>query len=327
MKAIRIHETGGLEVLRYEDVPLPEPGEGEVRVKVEAAGVNFIDIYHRTGLYSLSLPVIPGLEAAGVVDAVGPGVRELKVGDRVAYSSQLGAYAEYAVVPEAKLAPVPDQLDLASAAAVILQGITAHYLVHSTYPLKAGETTLIHAAAGGVGLLLVQLAKRLGATVIGTVSTEEKAQLARQAGADHVILYTEQDFEKETRRLTGDRGVDVVYDSVGQTTFDKSLNLIRPRGYLVLFGQSSGPVSPIDPTILMSKGSLYLTRPTIFHYVASREEFLQRATDLFKWLVAGELTLRIDRKLPLSQAGEAQRLLASRQTSGKLLLVPQAVRS
>jgi NADPH2:quinone reductase len=322
MKAIRIYEFGGPEKLRYEEVPLPEPGGGEVRVKIEAAGVNFIDIYHRTGLYPLPLPATPGVEAAGVVEAVGPGVTELKVGDPVAYSSQPGAYAEYAVVPESKLVPVPAELDLTSAAAVMLQGMTAHYLTHSTYPLKAGETALVHAAAGGVGLLLVQVAKRLGATVIGTVSTEEKAQLAREAGADHVILYTQTDFEEETKRLTDGAGVHVVYDSVGKTTFDKSLNVLRPQGYLVLFGQSSGPVSSFDPAILNAKGSLFLTRPSLFHYVAKREDLLWRSGDLFKWLVAGELTLRIDQKLSLAEAAEAHRLLASRQTAGKLLLVP-----
>lgn len=322
MKAVRVHEVGGPEALRYEDVPQPEAGEGQVLVKIEAAGVNFIDIYHRTGLYKLPLPATIGLEAAGVVEAVGPGVTEFKVGDRVAYSSSLGAYAEYAAVPEDKLVPVPDGVDLATAAAAILQGMTAHYLTHSTYPLKAGDTILVHAAAGGVGLLLVQMAKRLGAGVIGTVSTEGKARLAASAGADHVIRYTETDFEAATKELTGGRGVDVVYDSVGQATFDKSLNVIRPRGYLVLFGQSSGPVAPLDPNILNPKGSLYLTRPTIFHYVAERKDLLWRSGDLFNWIKSGELKVRIDRTLPLAEAGEAQRLLASRQTAGKVLLQP-----
>ncbi len=322
MKAIRVHEVGGPEQLRYEEVATPEPGEGEVRVKIEAAGINFIDIYHRSGQYPLSPPFTPGLEAAGVVDATGPGVTEFKVGDHVAYTSQLGSYADYNLVPADKLVPVPAELDLSLAAAAMLQGLTAHYLTYSTYPLKAGETTLIHAAAGGVGLLLVQLAKKLGATVIGTVSTEEKAKLARQAGADHVILYTQTDFETETKRLTGGRGVDVVYDSVGQTTFDKSLNVLRLRGYMVLFGQSSGKVPPVDLQVLNSKGSLFVTRPLLFHYIASREELLQRAGDLFQWLRAGELTVRIDRKLPLADAAEAHRLLAGRQTAGKVLLVP-----
>jgi NADPH2:quinone reductase len=322
MKAIRIHETGGPEVLRYEDTDLGDPGEGEVRVKIAAAGVNFIDIYQRTGLYSITLPFTLGLEAAGVIEAVGPGVTEFKVGDHVAYSSQPGAYAEAANVPVSKLAPVPAELDLAQAAASILQGMTAHYLTHSTYPLKEGETTLVHAAAGGAGLLLVQVAKMLGATVIGTVSTEEKAQLARQAGADHVILYTQTDFEAETKRLTDGRGVDVVYDSVGKTTFDKSLNVLRPRGYMVLFGQSSGPVPPLDPNILNPKGSLFLTRPTLFHYVAERAELLKRAGDLFHWITSGQVSVRIDRSLPLAEAGEAHHLLASRKTAGKLVLIP-----
>jgi len=322
VKAIRIHETGDLDVLRYEDVSLPEPGAGEVRVKLEAVGVNFIDIYHRTGLYPLSLPATPGLEGAGVVDAIGPDVTALRVGDRVAYSGSLGAYAEYAVVPEAKLVPVPDGVELTTAAAALLQGMTAHYLVYSTYPLKEGETALIHAAAGGVGLLLVQMAKRIGATVIGTVSTEEKARLAREAGADHVIRYTEADFEAETKHLTGGRGVDVVYDSVGQATFDKSLNVLRQRGMMVLFGQSSGPVPPFNLGLLNTKGSLYVTRPSLFHYVAQREELEWRAGDLFRWIGDGSLKVRIDRTLPLAQAAEAQRLLASRQTAGKLLLQP-----
>ncbi|MEW5957744.1 MAG: quinone oxidoreductase [Chloroflexota bacterium] len=322
MKAIRVHQVGGPEQLRYEDVPTPEPGEGEVRVKIEAAGINFIDIYHRTGLYPLSLPFSPGLEAAGVVDAVGSGVTGFKAGDPVAYTSQLGSYAEYNLAPADRLVPVPAGLDLSLAAAVMLQGMTAHYLAYSTYPLKAGETTLIHAAAGGVGLLLVQLAKKLGATVIGTVSTEEKAELARQAGADHVILYTQTDFEAETKRLTEGRGVDVVYDSVGQATFDKSLNVLRLRGYMVLFGQSSGKVPPVDLQILNSKGSLFVTRPLLFHYIASREELLQRSGDLFRWLRAGELQVRIDRKLLLADAAQAHQLLAARQTAGKVLLIP-----
>lgn len=322
MKAIRIRSTGGPEVLEYEEIPLPEPGKGEVRVKIAAAGVNFIDIYHRTGLYPMEYPFTPGMEAAGVVDALGPDVTEFKAGDRVAYSSQIGAYADYAVVPATKLVPVPAGLDLVQAAAVMLQGMTAHYLTLSTYPLKSGETALIHAAAGGVGLLLVQVAKKLGATVIGTVSTEEKAELARQAGADHIIRYTETDFEQETKRLTGDTGVHVVYDSVGKDTFDKSLKVLRPRGYMVLFGQSSGPVPPFDPNILNRRGSLFLTRPSLFHYVAAREDLLQRAGDLFEWLITGELTVHIDREIPLANAAEAHRLLAGRQTAGKLVLIP-----
>ena len=322
MKAIRVHEFGGPEALRYEDLPTPEPGEGEVLVKIAAAGVNYIDIYHRTGLYPLSLPITLGLEAAGIVEAMGSGVGEFKLGDPVAFSSQQGAYAEYIVVPAAKLVPVPAELDLNSAAAALLQGMTAHFLTHRTYPLKAGDVALIHAAAGGVGLLLVQMAKRLGATVIGTTSTEEKAQLVREAGADHVILYTQADFETETKRLTEGRGVDVVYDSVGKTTFDKSLNVLRPRGLMVLFGQASGKVPPFDPGILATKGSLFLTRPMLFHHIATREDLLGHSGELFKWLAAGQLKLRIDHQLPLADAAEAHRLLASRQTAGKLLLIP-----
>ncbi len=322
MKAIRIHEFGGPEVLRYDDVPTPTPGPGEVLVKIAAAGVNYIDTYHRTGLYPLALPITLGLEAAGTVEAVGPGVTEFKPGDRVAYATQQGAYAEYSVVPEAKLIPVPAGLDFAPAAAALLQGMTAHFLTHSTYPLKPGDTALIHAAAGGAGLLLVQVAKRLGATVIGTVSTEAKAQLARQAGADHIILYTQSDFEAETKGLTGGRGVDVVYDSVGQSTFDKSLNVLRPCGMMVLFGQSSGKVAPFDPGLLAAKGSLFLTRPLLFQYVAARSDLVWRATDIFAWMAAGELNVRIDRQLPLAEAAEAHRLLQGRQTAGKVLLIP-----
>lgn len=322
MKAIRVHEFGGPEALRYEDLPTPEPGQGEVLVKIAAAGVNYIDIYHRVGLYPLSLPITLGLEAAGIVEAMGSGVAEFKLGDPVAFSSQQGAYAECIVVPAAKLVPVPAELDLNSAAAALLQGMTAHFLTHRTYPLKAGDVALIHAAAGGVGLLLVQMAKRLGATVIGTTSTEEKAQLVREAGADHVILYTQADFETETKRLTEGRGVDVVYDSVGKTTFDKSLNVLRPRGLMVLFGQASGKVSPFDPGALATKGSLFLTRPMLFHHIAAREDLLGHSGELFKWLAAGQLKLRIDHQLPLADAAEAHRLLASRQTAGKLLLIP-----
>jgi len=322
MKAIRIHQTGNPEVMQYKDVSTPEPGQGQVLVKIAASGVNFIDIYHRTGLYDKPLPFTPGLEAAGVVEAVGPGVTEFEVGDHVAYGASPGAYAQYSVVPQTKLVPVPDELDLATAAASLLQGMTAHYLVYSTYPLKAGETVLIHAAAGGVGLLLVQMAKKLGATIIGTVSTKEKAQLAREAGVDHIIRYTETDFAEETRRITDGQGVHVVYDSVGQTTFEQGLDLLRPRGYMVLFGQSSGKVSPIDPNILNPKGSIFLTRPSLFHYVADRTELLWRARDLFNWLASEELWLRVDRQLPLAQAAEGHRLLAGRKTAGKLLLIP-----
>ncbi|GAB4411231.1 MAG: quinone oxidoreductase [Anaerolineae bacterium] len=322
MKAIRVHEFGGPEMLRCDDLPVPEPGQGEVLVKMAAAGVNFIDIYHRIGIYQQPLPTTLGVEGAGTVAAVGPGVTEFKPGDPVAFSGPQGADAEYTLVPAAKLVPVPAALDLSLAAAVLLQGMTAHFLTHSTFPLKKGDITLIHAAAGGVGLLLVQMAKMLGATVIGTTSSEEKAQLVREAGADHVILYTQADFEAETKQFSGGRGVDVVYDSVGQTTFEKSLNVLRMRGMLVLFGQSSGKVPPIDPLILNSKGSLFLTRPTVFHYTATREELLWRSGDVFKWVAAGQLQVRVDRQLALTDAAEAHRLLASRQTAGKLLLLP-----
>jgi NADPH2:quinone reductase len=322
MQAIRVHEFGGPEVLVCEETSLPEPGPGEARVKIQAAGVNFIDIYHRTGKYPGRLPITPGMEGAGTVDAVGSGVSDLKPGDRVAYAMVRGAYAEYAVVPAQKLVSLPDDVDTQVAAAVMLQGMTAHYLTHSTYPIQPGETALIHAAAGGLGLLLVQLAKRRGARVIGTVSTEEKARLAKDFGADEVVLYTEKDFEAETMRLTDGRGVEVVYDSVGKTTFDKSLNCLKPRGYLVLCGQSSGAVPPLDPQILNSKGSLFLTRPTLAHYIAERAELLERSGDLFEWIAGSELTVRIDRTFPLALAAEAHRILEARKTHGKLLLIP-----
>ena len=322
MKAIRVHENGGPEALRYEEAPPPEPGQGEARVKIEAAGVNFIDVYHRSGLYPGRLPITPGMEGAGVVDAIGPDVSDLKPGDRVAYAMHQGSYAEYAVVPAWRLVPIPESVDARSAAAVMLQGMTAHYLSRTTYPIQPGDTALVHAAAGGVGLLLVQMAKQRGARVIGTVSTEEKARLASQAGADEVILYTQVDFETETKRLTHGAGVNVVYDAVGVTTFDKSLNCLKPRGYMVLYGASSGPVSPLDPQVLNAKGSLFLTRPTLGHYVADRSELLSRAGDLFEWMAAGELQVRIDQTFPLSEAAEAHRYLEARKTKGKLLLIP-----
>ncbi|MCB0199165.1 MAG: quinone oxidoreductase [Anaerolineae bacterium] len=322
MKAIRVHQCGGPEALIYEEVLLPEPGPGEVRVKVEAAGVNYIDTYHRTGLYPLPTPFTLGMEGAGVVDIVAPDVTLVKPGDRVAWCMARGAYAEYAVVPANKMVPIPATITTEVAAALILQGMTAHYLALSTYPLKPGDTALIHAAAGGVGSLLVQVAKRAGATVYGTVGSEDKAELARQAGADEVILYREDDFEAEVQRLTGGRGVDVVYDSVGATTFDKSLNCLRPRGLLALFGQSSGPVPLFNLQVLNQKGSLFVTRPTLGHYIQDRRELISRAGDVFIWAAGGELAVRIDRTLPLSQAAEAHRLLESRQTAGKVLLLP-----
>jgi NADPH2:quinone reductase len=322
MKAVRVHQYGGLEALKMEDLPAPNPGAGEVRVKIEAIGVNFIDIYHRIGRYQGSLPLTLGQEAAGTVDAVGPNVKEVRPGDRVAYASVQGSYAEFAIVPAGRLIPVSAGVDLKQAAAVMLQGMTAHYLTHSTYPLKEGETALVHAAGGGTGQLLVQIAKRRGARVIGTASTEEKAALARAAGADEVIRYTQTDFEKEVKRLMNNTGVDVVYDSVGRDTFDKSLDCLRRRGTMILFGASSGPVPPIDPQTLNAKGSLYLTRPTLGHYIADRDELLWRANDLFRWIAAGELKVRIDQTFPLAEVAEAQRYLEGRQSKGKILLIP-----
>lgn len=322
MNVIRIHQNGGPEVLEYEEAPTPEPGEGEVRVRIEAAGLNFIDVYHRLGRYPIPTPFTPGMEGAGVVDTLGPGVGDLRPGDRIAYAMTRGSYAEYGIVPAWKAVSIPDEVSTEQAAAVILQGMTAHYLSHSTFPLSSGNTALIHAAAGGTGQLLVQMAKRRGARVIGTCSTEEKADLAREAGADEVILYTEVDFEEATRRLTDGRGVDVVYDSVGKDTFDQSLNCLRPRGYMVLFGQSSGPVAPLDPQILNQKGALFLTRPTLGYYVADREELLSRANDIFDWMAEGDLQVRIDQKFPLAEAAEAHRYLEGRKTKGKVLLIP-----
>jgi NADPH2:quinone reductase len=322
MKAVRVHKYGGPEVLTMDDIPVPEPKAGEARVKIEAIGVNFIDIYQRTGLYPIQTPFALGSEAAGVVDAVGPGVTEVRKGDRVAYSMVIGAYAEFAVVPAWRLVPVPVDVDAKSAACLMLQGMTAHYLTHSTYALKKGETALVHAAAGGVGLLLIQIAKQLGANVIGTVSTEAKAQLAKEVGADHVILYTQSDFLAEVKKLTDNRGVHVVYDSVGQTTFDKSLDCLKPRGYLVLFGQSSGPVPPFDPGKLAAKGSLFLTRPSLAHYTLNRDELLQRSADLFNWTASGKLKLRIDKTFSLADAAEAHRELEGRKTTGKVILLP-----
>ena len=322
MKAIRIHQFGGPEVLSFDQVAMPEPSVGEARVKLQATGVNFIDIYHRTGAYKGALPLTLGQEGAGVVDAVGEGVTDVKPGDRVVYSSVQGSYAEYALVPAVRLVPVPAGVTTEQAAAVMLQGMTAHYLTHSTFHLKSGDTALVHAAAGGLGLLVVQLAKQIGARVIGTTSTEEKAALAKQAGADEMILYTQQDFEAEVKRLTGGKGVDVVYDSVGKTTFDKSLNCLRTCGYMVLCGQSSGAVPPMDPQTLNAKGSLFLTRPTLGHYIATRDELLWRANDLFKLMGDGKLNVRVDKTFPLANAGEAQDYLASRQSKGKLVLIP-----
>ena len=321
MKAIRIHSNGGPEVLTLEEVPDPKPGPAEAVVKIEAAGLNYIDVYYRTGLYKGQLPLTIGVEGAGVVTAVGSDVTEVKVGDRVAYTGVPGAYAQLATVPAARLVKLPDGLDGKAGAAAMLQGMTAHYLSHTTYPLKSGDWCLVHAAAGGVGLLLCQMAKMRGARVIGTVSTDLKAKLAREAGADEVILYTQQDFEAEAKRITGGTGVHVVYDAVGKTTFDKSLNCLRMRGMLVLYGQASGPVPPFDPAVLNQKGSLFLTRPSLFHYTAAREELLQRSGDVLGWIKAGKLKLRIG-LMPLAQAAEAHRQLEGRQTTGKVLLIP-----
>ena len=322
MKAIQVQKTGGPEVLTLVDLPVPKPKANEALVKISAIGVNFIDVYFREGRYPAPLPFIDGQEAAGTVAEAGSEVRSLKPGDRVAYSNVIGSYAEYAAVPADRLIKVPDKLKDQEAAAAMLQGMTAHYLVYSTYPLKKGETALIHAAAGGVGLLLVQMAKNLGARVIGTAGSEQKVQLARHAGADEVINYNQQDFEAETRRLTDGKGVHVVYDGVGKSTFDKDLNIMRPRGYVVLFGGASGPVPAFDPIKLSQKGSLFLTRPTLLHYTAAREEFEWRATDVFKMIIEGRLKLRIEHIYKLEEAQQAHRDLEARKTTGKLLLIP-----
>src|SRR5262245_11318338 len=322
MKAIRVHAPGGRDALKYEDVPEPKASPGQAVLKLHAIGVNFIDVYHRTGLYKLPLPFTPGMEGAGVVESVGPDVSEVQPGDRVAYAMAVGAYAQLAVVPSWQLVKLPPALEFSTAAAAMLQGMTAHYLTHSTYAIQRGDTILLHAAAGGAGLLVVQMAKRRGARVIGTVSTADKAELARSVGIDDVILYTQTDFEAEVKKLTDGKGVSAVYDSVGKTTYEKSLNCLRPRGMLVLFGQSSGPVPPLDPGILAAKGSLYLTRPSLGHYSATREELLARATDVLDWVAKGELKLRIHQTFALSDTAEAHRELESRRTTGKLLLAP-----
>ena len=320
MRAIRVHEHGSPDVMKLEEIPVPEPGPKQALVRLAVSGVNFIDVYFRTGLYKAETPTIIGSEGAGVVEKIGPGVTEVAVGDRVAFAMARGSYAEYAVVPAAVLVKLSDGITFEQAAAAMLQGMTAHYLTHSTYPLKQGDSCLIHAAAGGAGLMTVQMAKARGARVFGTVSTEHKAQLARENGADDVIRYTEQDFEQEVKRLTNGRGVDVVYDSVGKTTFDKSLNCLRPRGLMALFGSSSGAVPPVDPQTLNAKGSLFLTRPTLAHHVLTRDELLWRAGDVLNGVVSGKLRLQIYRVYPLSQVAEAHRALESRATTGKLLI-------
>jgi NADPH2:quinone reductase len=320
MKQMQLREPGGADKMELVEVPTPEPGPGQALVRLAVSGVNFIDVYHRTGAYKVDPPITLGSEGAGTVEAVGPNVVDVAPGDRVAYAMVRGSYAEYAVVPADKLVRIPSAIDFRAAAAAMLQGMTAHYLTHSTYPLKAGDTCLVHAAAGGAGGLVVQMARMRGARVFGTVSSAEKAQIARGHGADEAINYTEQDFAAEVRQLTGGRGVDVVYDSVGKTTFDKSLASLRPRGTLALFGMSSGPVPPFDIGVLAAKGSLFLSRPTLMHYVLTREELMWRADDVLSAVASGALKLRIDSTFPLAAAAEAHRALESRKTAGKILL-------
>jgi NADPH2:quinone reductase len=322
MKAIRVHTAGGPEVLKLDEIPSPTPKPGEALVKVDAAGLNYIDVYFRTGMYKAELPLTLGMEAGGTVTAVGANVSEVKVGDKVAYTGVPGAYAEQAVVPSSKLVVLPAGVSTRQGAATMLQGMTAHYLACSTYPLKKGDTCLVHAAAGGVGLLLCQIAKLRGARVIGTVSTDDKAKLAREAGADETIIYTRQDFEAEVKRMTDGKGVQVVYDAVGKTTWDKSLNSLAPRGLIALYGQSSGSIGQIDPQIFNTKGSLFMTRPSLGHYTATREELLQRAGEVLGWVRDGKLKLRMEFEFPLKDAAEAHRALEGRKTTGKVLLTP-----
>jgi NADPH2:quinone reductase len=320
MKAVRVHAFGGPEVLTPEEVDVPHPGQGEAQVKIAASGLNYLDVQYRIGRLKVPTPFVIGSEASGVVTDVGPGVTEVKPGDRVGYAMTLGSYAEYAVVPAWKLVVLPAGLDMQVAAGVMLQGLTAHYLTHSTFVLKPGDTALVHAAAGGVGSVIVQVARIAGARVIATAGTEAKSELARQAGAHDVIVYTSQDFEGEVKRLTGGRGVDVVYDSVGKDTFDKSLNCLRPRGMLALFGFSSGLVPPFDPAILGTKGSLFLTRPGLNQYMATRDELLSRMQDIFAWLASGALKIRIGHVFPMADARRAHEDLEARRTTGKVLL-------
>src|SRR6202162_2477924 len=322
MKAIQVKQPGGPEAMELVDLPVPQPKANEAVVKLSASGVNFIDVYFREGRYKALPPFVLGQEGTGVVSAVGTDVTTVRKGDRVAWSHFLGAYAEYAAVAADRLVSIPHGVTDPQAAAAMLQGMTAHYLSHDTYPLKRGETALVHAAAGGVGLLLVQMAHHIGARVIATVSTEEKAKLAREAGADEIILYTKSDFEAETKRLTGGKGVDVVYDSVGKTTFEKGLNVLRPRGMMVLFGGSSGAVPPFDPIVLTQKGSLFLTRPSLGSYIATREELMARSGSVFGMIAAGKLKLRIAHTFPIAEAQQAHRDLEGRKTTGKLLLIP-----
>lgn len=321
MKAVQVQQNGGPEALTLVELPVPKPKPNEALVRIAASGVNYVDVYFREGRYPTPLPFVVGQEAAGIVVEVGSAVKSVKNGDRVAYTGPLGSYAEYASVVADRLVQTPDKVTDQQAAATMLQGMTAHYLLYSTYPLKKGETALVHAAAGGVGLLLVQMAQNIGARVIATVGSEEKARLAREAGADEVIIYTKQDFEEETRRLTEGKGVHVAYDGVGKTTFDKNLNIMRPRGYVVLFGAASGPVPPLDLIKLSQKGSLFVTRPTLGSYIATREELEQRSSDLFNMIAAGKLKLRIEHTYKLAEAQQAHRDLEGRKTTGKLLLV------
>jgi len=322
MKAVRIHAPGGPEALKYEDAPQPAPKAGEAVVKVDAAGLNYVDVYFRTGAYKGEYPLTLGMEAGGTVSAVGPNVSDVQVGDKVAYTGIPGAYAEYAAVPAARLVKLPGGISTKQGAAAMLQGMTAHYLACSTYPLKKGDACLVHAAAGGVGLLLCQIAKLRGARVIGTVSTDEKAKLAREAGADEVILYTRQDFEAEVKRLTDGKGLQVVYDAVGKTTFEKGFNCLAPRGMMVLYGQASGPIGPFDPQTLNAKGSLFLTRPSLNHHIVTRAELVQRSNELLGWIRDGKLKVRTEFEFPLKDAAEAHRALEARKTTGKVLLIP-----
>jgi NADPH2:quinone reductase len=320
MRGIQVKRHGGPEVLEYLELPDPTPGPGEVLIRVRVAGVNFTDVYQRTGMYPSTLPFTPGVEGVGVVEKLGSGVTDVKVGDRVGWVMIKGAYAELAVIPAERLVPIPASIDDRTAAAILLQGMTAHFLLRDCYRVTKGEWILVHAAAGGVGLLMDQIAHRIGARIIGTTSTEEKAALAREAGADEIVLYTKEDFQQAARRITGGAGVSVVFDSVGKTTFDKSLDSLRRRGYMVLFGASSGPVPPLDPQVLNRKGSLYLTRPTLGDYVSTREELLGRAADLFDWVSKGELKVRVEHVYPLAQAAQAHADLEARKTTGKVLI-------
>ena len=322
MKAVRIHEPGGSDVMKFEEIPTPTPGDGEILLKLDAAGLNYIDTYQRSGLYPMPLPFTPGNEGAGVVETVGSGVNGFASGDKVGYSNIIGSYAEYAVVPAARAVKLPAEIDTKQAAAIFLQGMTAHYLAHDTYPLKKGDVCLVHSGAGGVGLLLIQMAKAAGATVITTVSTDKKAELAKGAGADHVIFYTKQDFEEETKKFAGGNKVDVVYDAVGVDTFEKGLNVLRPRGLMALYGASSGPVPPFNLTILAGKGSLFVTRPSLGNFVTTRKELEDRVGDVMNRVASGKLKVRIGVEFPLAEAKAAHDALEGRKTTGKVLLIP-----